>query len=92
MCVCRCLKRLLQNWDPLKVFFKEEDNLKKGKSSSYAVSKAESIFSFLRSPINRLYSHFLLFVVKSLAVFLLTFQSEEPKIGVLRRHATSSAY
>ena len=87
MCVCRCLKRLLENWDPLKVFFKEEvDKLKKGRSSAYAVSKAESIFAFLRSPTNQLYSLFLLFVVRSLEPFLLTLQSEEPKIHVLGRH------
>lgn len=45
------MKRLLFNWDPLKIFLEE----KKKTASAYATSKVEAIFDFLRSPTNKLY-------------------------------------
>ena len=70
------------------MFFKEEvEQLKQGKTtSSYACSKAEGIFSFVRSPTNQLYSTFLLYSVKAMEPSLLKFQSEEPQIHLLWRH------
>lgn len=77
---------MISNWDPLKVFFKEEvDKLKKGKSSSYAMSKAEAIFHFIRSPTNKLYVLFLLHAVKIMEPFLTSLQAEQPMIHQLRR-------
>lgn len=54
-------------------------------TSAYASSKADTIFQFVRSPTNQLYVNFMLFVVKSLEPFLLTFQDEKPQIHKLRR-------
>ena len=86
--VCfRCLDRLLENWDPLKDFFSgEKDALKTAKSTaSYAVGKVETIFQFLRSPTNQLYTMFLTYTVKVFESFLRTFQAEEPMIHLLRK-------
>nr|KAG5703042.1 hypothetical protein BaRGS_016203 [Batillaria attramentaria] len=83
----RCLQRLLENWDALKVFFNEEaESLKKKAASSpYAVSKVSIIYDFVRSPTNKLYLHFLLYSVAAFQEFLLVFQSEAPHIHKLKR-------
>lgn len=83
VCVCcRCVQRLLDNWDALKVFFSEEKEKQQSKSgsSSYAVTKVDNIFQFIRSPTNHLYCLFLVYAVKMFDQFLLGFQSDEPKI------------
>lgn len=143
-----CLERLIQNWDPLKVYFKsqfedvekrrqkqnsristtsalkavdrenkkvmskqqeknkqstsvrkqavasqdmptskkDEHAIKKTEpaESSYAEKKVEGIYSFIRSPTNRLYVLFLNFTIHVYGV-LLNLQCEEPKVHVLRR-------
>lgn len=81
------MQRLLENWDALKVFFSEEkESLKtKAASSSYAVSKIQSIFDFVRSPTNHLYLLFLLHSVSAFEEFLLVYQSEAPHIHKLKR-------
>eukprot|EP00745_Piridium_sociabile_P015859 TRINITY_DN23683_c0_g2_i1.p1 TRINITY_DN23683_c0_g2~~TRINITY_DN23683_c0_g2_i1.p1 ORF type:complete len:488 (+),score=133.55 TRINITY_DN23683_c0_g2_i1:473-1936(+) len=85
----RCVRRLLDNFDPLKEFFqaeKEAINSKSSKAtSSYAASKVENIFNFIRSPTNRLYCMFLSYSVQMFDQFLLGFQSDEPKIHKLKR-------
>ncbi|KAK7491635.1 hypothetical protein BaRGS_00017088 [Batillaria attramentaria] len=85
--ISRCLQRLLENWDALKVFFNEEaESLKKKAASSpYAVSKVSIIYDFVRSPTNKLYLHFLLYSVAAFQEFLLVFQSEAPHIHKLKR-------
>ena len=86
----KCLERLLQNWDPLKEFFLDEKNaLPKnsfgGIEKSYASTKVESIFDFIRSPTNKLFCLFLLHQIKVFDAFLVSFQSEKPMIHKLRR-------
>ena len=93
----RCLERLLQNWEPLKAFFKEEkqklDKKKTANSSKdemgndkpYAQKKTENILKFLQSPTNKLYVLFLNYTVTMFDSVLVGLQSEEPKIHVLRR-------
>lgn len=85
--VCfRCLKRMVDNWDALKVFFHQENqNLTSKKGSDYSAKKVESIFTFIRSPTNKLYALFLLYVHGVLEEEILQpFQSDEPLIYKLR--------
>lgn len=77
------MERLLEHWDALKVFFKEEQESAK-KTSSYASTKAARIFEFVRSPTNRLYLVFLIHAVADFKEFLLKFQSDEPQIHQLK--------
>lgn len=84
---CRCVRRLLQNWEPLKEFFLDENAAIKKTSkstSSYSASKVENIFQFLRSPTNKLYCLFLAYTVELFDDFLLAFQSDKPKIHKLK--------
>ena len=84
----RCLERLRQNWDALKVFFSEELESMKKKTAiatSYASSKVSTIFEFVRSPTNQLYLLFLLYSVDAFKEFLLVYQSEAPHIHKLKR-------
>ena len=77
---------MIDNWDALKTFFKEEADLKTTKGSAYATSKVESVLTFVRSPTNLLFAHFLLYVhTEYLEKVLVQFQAEEPKIHLLRR-------
>lgn len=55
-------------------------------SKSYAETKVENIYTFLRSPTNKLYVLFLNYAVKVFDEVLLGLQSEEPRIHVLRRN------
>ena len=60
--------------------------MKTAKSTeSYAVSKVETIFQFLRSPTNQLYTMFLAYTAKAFEISLRTFQAEEPMIHLLRK-------
>ena len=71
----------------MKDFFSEEkDALKTSKSTeSYAICKVETIFQFVRSPTNQLYTMFLAYTVKVSETFLRTFQAEEPMIHLPRK-------
>ena len=93
--VCRCIKRLLESWDPLKVLFVEESakkaeekKLKKKDRSetegTYSATKLNSITTFLRSPTNRLFTMFLSYTVQAFDGVLLKLQAEEPLIHSLR--------
>ncbi|KAK3592696.1 hypothetical protein CHS0354_037832 [Potamilus streckersoni] len=75
-----CLARLLENWDPLKYFFHEEQKKKPGKSEEkgYSAQKIDVIFQFLHSLTNRLYCLFLSYTIKAFEKVLLKFQAEEP--------------
>lgn len=90
----RCLERLLQNWSPLKEYFKEEKKVQDSKKSSmsdgvsekpYALKKVDNILKFLQSPTNKLYVLFLNYTVKMFDPVLLGLQSDEPKIHLLKR-------
>ena len=66
-------------------FSEDRDALKTSKSTeSYAISKVETIFQFVRSPTNQLYTMFLAYTVKVFET-LRTFQAEEPMIHLLRK-------
>lgn len=83
----RCLARLLENWDPLKHFFHEEQKKKKpGKSEErgYSAQKVDVIFQFVRSPTNRLYCLFLSYTIKAFEKVLLKLQAEDPMIHEVR--------
>lgn len=97
-CVCcRCLTRMIVNWDALKVFFcKEKEDIKvKSKSkgskmteldcNSYAEKKVETVFNCVRSPTNQLYALFLVYTHELFENVLVAFQAEEPKIRTLHR-------
>ena len=91
----RCLGRLLHNWKALKAFFKAEKDAhakhvpaaKKddGVEKPYAERKVDSVFTFLKSPTNKLYVLFLDYTVKVYDDVLVTLQSDEPKIHALRQ-------
>ena len=66
-------------------FSEERDALKTANSTeSYAISKVETIFQFVRSPTKQLYTTFLAYTVKVFETFLRTFQAEEPMIRLPR--------
>ena len=82
----RCLDRLLENWEPLRKFFRDEkDSFKGGKGSKYAVDKVDIVYTFLRSPTNHLFALFLRYAAKMLEPFLVFFQAEDPRIHLLQR-------
>lgn len=79
---------MVQNWDALKLYFThEKQELAKGpkRDGSYAGKKIESILTFVRSPTNCLFAHFLLYVHSLFDTVLVAFQAEEPKIHILGR-------
>ena len=79
--ISRCLDRLMDNWDPLKDFFKEECNTKQ--LSQQAKNKAKLIYNFLRSRSTKLYMLFLKHSVKIFDEFLTLNQSDTPRITKL---------
>ena len=95
------MERLLDNWDALKVYFKEQKDAKENKRPSekktsskdvstyleptYAERKVDNIYSFVRSPTNKLFVLFLNYSVKAFDEILTSIQASEPKIHVLRR-------
>lgn len=88
---CRCIKRLLDNWEPLRHLFlesskKKEDSKKRSGEESIGISnkKVESITNFLRSPTNKLFTHFLSYTLKVYDEVLIKLQAEEPLVHQLQ--------
>lgn len=88
---CRCIKRLLDNWGPLRHLFlesskKKEDAKKRSGEESIGISskKVESITNFLRSPTNKLFTHFLSYTLKVYDEVLVKLQAEEPLVHQLQ--------
>lgn len=83
------MDRLIQNWEPITVFFrKEAENQaahKKNASNSYASTKVDTILSFMKSPTNHLYCRFLSYTIKIFDGVLESLQCEAPRIHDLLR-------
>jgi hypothetical protein len=93
----RCVNRILENWDPLKLFFKEEfeheETTKKKPANatetqgepSTPKSRAERMYEFYRSPTNKLYCHFLASFIAIFDKVNTKLQTDDPLIHSLRR-------
>ena len=80
--VRRCLDRLLDNWDALKQFFREETSKA---STSSAKSRQDRLKTFFSSPTNKLYCLFLQHALEPFDTKNQLLQSEIPQIHTLRR-------
>lgn len=93
----RCVNRILENWESLKYFFKEEyekeESTKKKPANtaesqgepSTPKSRCERMYAFYRSPTNKLYCHFLASFIEIFDKVNTKLQTESPLIHTLRR-------
>lgn len=88
-----CLDRLIENWDALKTFFKNElgstasiSKSRKDDDSTVPKEKVpDKMLKFLQSPTNRLYCLFLQYAIKPFIITNLKLQEEAPQIHILQR-------
>ncbi|XP_013383769.1 uncharacterized protein LOC106154078 [Lingula anatina] len=83
--VSRCLNRVLENWDPLLQFIREESS----STSSKQADRLDRMKAFFKSPTNRLYCLFLKHAIAVFDKYNTELQCAEPKIHVLRRRLHS---
>ncbi|KAK0050591.1 hypothetical protein Bpfe_019928 [Biomphalaria pfeifferi] len=76
----KCLPRVLDNWEPLLAFFKNEEKL----STPASKERASNLRKKFSSPTNRLICLFLNDALQPFDEFNTYFQSEEPKIHLLQ--------
>ncbi|GFR86306.1 connexin 27.5 [Elysia marginata] len=79
----RCLARLLENWQPLKEFFRGETT--GNNKSAYATGKVKTISEALTSPSTRLYCHFLSYTTSIFQPFLVENQCDAPQVHRLHQ-------
>ena len=72
--VHKCLQRVMENWIPLKKFFKAEHE------QNPTHTKADKLCTFFKSPSNKLYCLFLLNVIPLFDNLNIQLQSQEPQI------------
>ena len=83
----RSLQRVLENWDALKAYFKEERKeatTQQQKSNRNPQSRLQRLEEFFASPSKWLYCIFLQFAIKPFDEFNTIMQSEAPMIHLLR--------
>ncbi|KAK7089566.1 hypothetical protein V1264_024416 [Littorina saxatilis] len=78
-----CLERILENWNALQEFFKEESG--RSASTSNAHARLDRLKTFSRSPTNRLYCLFLVHALEPFDTLNKQLQSEAPQIHTLMR-------
>jgi hypothetical protein len=79
----RCLDRILENWNALKMFFKKEAEQRKKTDSEESVP--ERLAKFFKSPTNKLYCFFLQYGLKPFCVTNVKLQDEAPQVHKLQR-------
>ena len=80
--VSRCIDRLISDWRPLRSFFEDEVKVKT-KSGTAANAKAKSIYSALCSDTAKACCLFVQYACKLFDPFLVSNQSDSPKIHTL---------
>lgn len=78
----RCLDRLIENWQALKAFFRQETG---STSNSSAQSRQDRLKKFFQSPTNLLYCQFLSSALEPFDTLNQQLQNEAPQIHILQR-------
>lgn len=76
----RCLSRLLENWEALLIFFKEEEKIVIPSNKN----KVETLRKTFQSPTNRLYCLFLVEAIKLFEQINVELQTADPSIHLLK--------
>ncbi|KAK7476106.1 hypothetical protein BaRGS_00032660 [Batillaria attramentaria] len=79
-----CLPRLLENWDALREFFKQEKAARTDRSS-HQNDRLERLSALFRSPTSKLYCLFLMDVLDVFDQANVTLQCETPMVHMVRR-------
>lgn len=82
--VRRCIERLLENWDALKLFFHSQKETSATKTAaSTTQARLDRLCEFFKSPTNRLYCLFLSHALQLFDTLNLQLQNEAPQVHVL---------